>query len=283
MKTSRYLLAALLGSGVLVPSPAAAQTRGGFEAGVEVFDYSYRERDDGETVVRDDGQFIGIALGYVETLGSGWFLRAEVSGAAGSVDYRSSGSILDEEAGEARLDDVSQGIGRFEVQVGRDFMLSKGASLTPFVGLASRNLNDRSGGEETESGLLGYDRKVSYFYVPAGLALRHSTGGRGAITISAQYNHLIGGSATSKFSEFDPELPDVKVDLNGGSGFSLSAIAEIPVGKKAIRVGPFLRRWSIKESKTFVITNPDDPTERLELAEPKNRTTEIGLRLSFAF
>jgi hypothetical protein len=32
-----------------------------------------------------------------------------------------------------------------------------------------------------------------------------------------------------------------------------------------------------------VIANPDDPTESIELFEPKNRTTEIGVRISFAF
>jgi hypothetical protein len=277
------MIAALLAGGAIAPHAAQAQTRGGFEVGVEVFDYGYRERDEGETVVRDDGQFVGLAIGYVETLGKGWFLRAELAGAAGSVDYRSNGAILEDETGERRLNNVSQGIGRFELQIGRDFMISKGASLTPFVGLASRNLTDRSGGEETEDGLLGYDRTVSYLYVPLGLSLRQSLGSRGAITFSAQYNRLIGGSAKSKFSELDPELPDVEVDLNGGSGFSMSAIAEIPVGRKAIRFGPYLRRWSIDESESFVISNPDDPTERLELVEPRNRTTEIGLRLSFAF
>jgi hypothetical protein len=277
------MIAALLAGAALAPGAAQAQTRGGFEAGVEVFDYSYRERSEGKTVVRDDGPFVGVALGYVETLGNGWFLRANLAGAAGSVDYRSDGSILDEEPGESRLENVSQGIGHFELQVGRDFMLSEGVSLTPFIGLSSRVLNDRSGGEESDDGLLGYDREVGYFYVPLGLALRHKLGTRGAITFSAQYNHLIGGSAESKFSELDPELPDVKVDLNGGSGFGLSAIADIPLGRNPIRFGPFLRSWSIDQSKSFVITNPDDPTETLELAEPKNLTTEIGLRLSFAF
>jgi hypothetical protein len=283
MTIKPIILLGLLAGAAMAPTAAEAQTRGGFELGVEVFDYGYRERDAGETVVRDDGKFVGVSLGYVQKLGDGWLLRGRLAGAAGSVDYRSNGAVLGPDTGEQRLDNISQGIGQFEVHVGRDFMLSERTSLTPFVGFATRTLNDESGGEETDGGLLGYDRDVSYAYVPLGLAFRQSTGGRGAITVSAQYNLVVGGEATSKFSDLDPELPDVKVDLKGGSGFELSAIADIPLGKNSIRVGPFLRRWSIDESESFVITNPDDPTETLELVEPKNRSTEIGLRLSFAF
>jgi hypothetical protein len=277
------IVLALTGGAALVPSNAGAQTRGGFEAGVEAFDYSYRETQDGETVVRDDGRFVGIRLGYVETLGKGWFVRAELSGAAGSADYRSGGSILEPGEGETRLDGVSQGIGHFELHVGRDFMLSETTSLTPFAGFATRVLSDRSGGEESEDGLLGYDRELVYSYVPIGLALRHGFGGGAGLTLSARYNIVVGGEATSRFSDLDPELPDVEVGLNGGSGFELSAIADIPVGSNAIRFGPFLRRWSIGQSDSFIITNPDDPSEGIELFEPKNRSTEIGLRLSFSF
>jgi hypothetical protein len=283
MTKTGTMIAALLAGAAFAPQAAQAQTRGGFEVGVELFDYSYREQVEGQTVVRDDGRFVGLTLGYVGKLGDGWFLRGRLSGAAGSVDYRSEGSIIDPDGEEARLDNVSQGIGSLEVHIGRDFMLSGGTSITPFAGFASRVLDDNSGGEETENGLLGYDRQVSYAYVPTGFAVRTPVGGGAALTFSAQYNWIVGGDAESKFSDLDPEAPDVKVDLNGGHGFELSAIAEIPLGRDSIRVGPFVRRWSLKQSDSFVITNPDDPTESLELFEPKNRTTEIGVRISFAF
>jgi hypothetical protein len=283
MKKTGTMIAALLAGAAFAPEAAQAQTRGGFEVGTELFDYSYREQLEGQAIVRDDGRFIGLTLGYVGKLGDGWFLRGRLSGAAGSVDYRSEGSIIDPDGEEARLENVSQGIGNLEVHIGRDFMLSGGTSITPFVGFASRVLDDNSGGEETEDGLLGYDRQVSYAYVPTGLAVRTPVGGGAALTFSAQYNWLVGGEAESKFSDLDPEALDVKVDLNGGYGLEFSAIAEIPVGRDAVRFGPFIRHWSIKQSDSFVITNPDDPTEALELFEPKNRTTEIGLRLSFAF
>jgi hypothetical protein len=269
---------------VMAASNAHAQTRGGFELGAELFDYSYRERFEGELVAQDDGLFGGIGLGYVETIGNGIFLRSRLNVAVGSVDYRSSGTILDDgEDGEARLDNVSQSIGQLELHIGKDFSLGGGTTLTPFIGLASRVLSDKSGGEETEGGLLGYDREISYAYVPLGAAARFEVGGRSSLTLSGQYNWFVGGDAKSKFSDLDPELPDVEVELEQGSGFEASALLSLPLGRKAISFGPFVRRWSIGQSESFVLVNPDDPSETLELFEPKNRTTEVGFRIGFAF
>lgn len=183
---------------------------------------------------------------------------------------------------EVRLANVSQGIGQFEVQLGHDFALGNGSSLTPFTGFAVRRLTDRSGGEESDNGALGYDREVVYPYLPLGLAYRTPIG-RSALTISGQYNHLLGGRVKSKFSEIDPEFPDVVVNLDGGSGLELSAIVDVPLGRKALRVGPFVRRWSVKDSEVTRLTNPEDPSEALEFVEPRSRTTEVGVRLSIAF
>lgn len=61
--------------------------------------------------------------------------------------------------------------GQLELQLARDFRLGDRATLTPFIGLASRILSDNSGGEETEEGLLGYDREISYAFVPIGAAV----------------------------------------------------------------------------------------------------------------
>ncbi len=268
---------------VMAASSAHGQTRGGFELGAELFDYSYRERLEGQTVVRDDGIFGGIALGYVETIGNGIFLRSRLNVAFGSVDYRSSGGILDDGDGEASLDNVSQSVGQLELHIGKDFSLGGGTTFTPFIGLGSRAFSDKSGGEETEEGLLGYDREISYAYVPLGAAARFPIGGSSSLTLSGQYNWFVGGDAKSKFSDLDPELPDVNVELEKGSGIEASALVSLPLGRSAISFGPFVRRWSIGQSESFVLTNPDDPSESLELFEPKNRTTEVGVRIAFAF
>jgi hypothetical protein len=266
----------------MAASAAGAQTRGGFEVGAELFDYNYRERLEGETIVKDDGLVTGLTLGYVETIGNGTFLRARLKGASGSVDYRGSGMDGGARLG-ARLDDVSQSIGQLELHVGKDFQLGAGSTLTPFIGLGTRVLVDESGGEVSEDGLLGYDREVAYAYVPIGVATRFRLGGRSALTVSAQYNWVAGGDVTSKFSEIDDEAPNVKVQLDDGHGFELSAIASVPVGGSEINFGPFFRRWDIGRSRSFILRDPGGSGESIEFFEPRNHTSELGLRVSYSF
>ncbi|HZF42321.1 MAG TPA: hypothetical protein VEZ48_02815 [Sphingomonadaceae bacterium] len=270
MKTAPWIFVAglsVLGS----TGTAQAQTRPGFELGSELFDYSYRERSEGKTIVRDDGEFIGLTGSYVETIGSGLFLRARLSTDFGRVDY---------EAGNERLKNVSQDIGQLELQIGRDFKLGSGTTLTPFAGLASRVLTDHSGGKVTQGGLQGYDREISYGYVPVGIAAGLPVGSNLRLNLSVQYNWVIDGVSESKFSEIDPEAPDLKLDLRDGHGIEASAMLSVPLGGDALSFGPFVRQWNLdrSESATFV-----EDGLSVEFFEPKNRTTEVGVRLSFGF
>jgi hypothetical protein len=272
----RVIGALLAGSCALASAtPAEARTRPGFEIAAELFDYNYRERLDGDTIVRDDGTFGGGAFSYVETVGGGWFLRGSLSAAVGSVDYRSN-------EGD-RIDNVSQSIGQLELHVGRDLSLGNGAILTAFTGLGSRALIDESGGEETDTGLSCYDREVSFAYLPIGVAARIPAGRRATLAFSAQYNWIVGGEAESKFSDVDPVLPDIELELDGGHGFEAKANVEFPLGRHAISFGPFVRHWNIDRSDSFVLVDPDGSGEAIEFFEPKNRTTEVGVRLAFGF
>jgi len=268
----------------LMASTANAQTRGGFEVGAEVFDYSYREREGGQIVVRDDGIFGGGSLGYVETIGGGAFVRSRLNLAFGSVDYRSVGPALGGPgAGESRLDNVSQSIGQLEIHLGKDFSLGGITTLTPFIGLGSRYLEDNGGGKKTDDGLFAYDREVSYGYVPIGLSARAPFGRGSSIVFSAQYNWVVDGKSKSKFSEIDPALPDINVNLDKGHGFEFSALVSLPVGARSVSFGPFMRHWNIDQSESFILKDPDGSGEALEFFEPRNRTMELGLRASFSF
>ena len=257
---------------VAAAEPAWTQTRPGFALGGEAFDYAYRERFEGETIVRDDGEFIGLTASYVETIGNRMFLRARLNTGFGRVDYRSNAG--------ARLKNVSQDIGQLELQIGRDFRVGERATLTPFVGLASRVLDDRGGGKQSADGTRGYDREIAYDYVPVGLAAGCPVGGRLNLLVSAQYNWVVSGAAKSKFSKVDPEFPDIEVDLNEGHGFEASATLSVPVGRHALGFGPFVRHWNIKRSESVTFS---DEESIATFFEPKNRTTEAGLRLTFAF
>ena len=271
----RSVLVLLVTSAITVDAEAQAETRHGLSVEAEIFDYAYREELDGTTIVRDDGLFGGAAASYVESVGGGVFLRGRLAVSAGAVDYRSNEG--------SSIDDVSQSIGQLELHLGYDIALGSGATLTPFAGLGSRFLSDNSGGRESTDGLLGYDREISYGYIPMGATVTIPVRHRTLLSLTAQYNWFIDGDAKSKFSDVSSELPDVKLELDEGEGFEANAAIAFPVGSQQITVGPFLRSWRIGRSDSFLLLNPDDLAEGIEIFEPRNRTTELGLRIGFAF
>jgi hypothetical protein len=274
MTNKLNLMAAAWGLTVLLPAQADAQlqTRRGFEIGTELFDYEYRERSEGQVIASDTGSFPGITASFVAGLGKGYLFRTRFSADFGSVNYSSD---------DGDIEDIRQSIGQLEFLVARDVQVSQGSTITPFIGLGSRILNDRSGGRETESGLLGYDREISYAYVPVGAAVATRLGGSSTLTFNAQYNWVVGGDAESKFSRIDPEFPDVKLEIPGGRGLEASVIVGVPLGRRQIRFGPFVRHWKIRQSEGQLFENEDGSFD--ELVEPKNKTNEFGVRLSVAF
>jgi len=103
----------------------------------------------------------------------------------------------------------------------------------------------------------------------------------GAELVAVQYNLVVRGEVRSKLSGVDPALPDITVDLADGDGFELSAMLAVPIGRRALGVGPFVRRWQIDRSKTFTLVDPQGSGEAVEFFEPRNATTEFGVRLVF--
>lgn len=275
----------MLGAGIasLAGGELQAQTRPGLEVNAEVYDYSYLEEYDGETVVRDDGAFGGLGIGYVQPLGGRVFIRGRLTVAFGSVDYRGAGA-LDENSGlESRIDNVSQDMGQLEIHLGGDVGLDGDVTLSPFIGLGSRVLLDNSGGEESSDGLQGYDREISFGYIPVGAAATVPLDGGKSIILSGQLNLVVNGRSKSKFSDLDAELPDIEVELDKGTGLELSALLSLPLGRRHLHFGPFFRRWAMDQSESFIIEDLEGTGAAIEFFEPESRTTEFGLRIGLAF
>ena len=153
--------------------------------------------------------------------------------------------------------------------------------LTLFTGLGGRLLDDRSGSKASQG---GYDREIYYSYVPVGVAAAIPLDKAGpSLLLSAQFNWLAGGDAKSKFARLDPEVPNVKVGLRSGWGLEAAAAVRVPIGPRAIIAGPFVRHWNVGRSKILVLTDPDFPDAEIQFFEPRNRTTELGFRITLAF
>ena len=251
-------------------APATA-TEGGFDAGLLFSDYDYSEQMDGADVVADGGTLFGISLGYTETLSRGLFLRIEADGMTGEVDYESDGD---------RLDDVQQSIGDVRLMGGVDIAAGR-STLTLMTGYGVRRLEDESGGLSTSSGLVGYDRTITYRYVPLAAMLALPLGVRGAVEFAGEYRLFLDGESENEFSDVFEGAPDLTFDLDGGSGWRIAARAVLPLGNRHIAIGPFFERWDVDASEERTFGDPDEGD--LTLFEPESRSERLGLSVALRF
>jgi hypothetical protein len=88
-------------------------------------------------------------------------LKAEGKFAYGQVDYKNSGT----------LDNIDDYILEFRGLGGYDFSILKASTLTPYVGIGYRYLNDDMSGMTTSTGARGYERESNYLYSPIGVEI----------------------------------------------------------------------------------------------------------------
>lgn len=271
MKNGLLLMAAA--AAACGAAPAAAQTATGLSLGLEVLDYNYRERDGGAPVVFDDGVMTGLDIGYTGHITHDLLFSVRVAGRTGEIDYRS-------DDGE-RLENIDQSVGQLDLRLVHDVRLSPRAVLSPFVGIGHRLLEDESGGATTAAGAAGYDREISYTYVPVGTTLSFGTSARSTVSFSAEYDFIVSSRFKTQLSDVDRSLPNLDLGGRGGHGVQVSATITRPIGRRrALEIGPFLRHWDVERSDSYRLTVPG---ATVEFFEPDNRTTEWGLRVGFRF
>ena len=256
---------------VLFLAVPAAATDGGFDAGLLISDYDYAEQVDGADVVMDGGTLFGISLGYTETLSRGLFLRIEADGMTGEVDYESDGD---------RLEGAQQSIGDVRLLGGVDVTAGR-STLTLMTGYGVRRLEDESGGLPTSSGLVGYDRTITYRYMPLAATLALPLGKRGTVELAGEYRLFLDGESDNDFSDVFEGAPDLSFDLDGGSGWRIAARAVVPLGNRHIAIGPFFERWDVYASEERTFSDPDEGD--LTLFEPESRSERLGLSFALRF
>lgn len=254
-------------------APAAAQTATGLSVGLEVLDYEYRERDGGATIVFDDGPMVGLDVGYTARIGTELFFSARVAGRTGEIDYRDNGGD--------QIANVDQSVGQLDLRLVKDVRLPPNATLSPFVGIGHRLVLDESGGRTSTGGNAAYDRDITYSYLPVGATLSIGESARNTLSVSAEYDFVLGSQFKSNLSRIDPVLPDLNLKGRDGRGIQIAATLVRPIGpRRAVEVGPFLRHWQIKESEDRDVTVQG---VTLNFREPRNRTTEWGIRAGLRF
>jgi hypothetical protein len=245
-----------IGEGVIFAEPLKRHT---FELKPEISYIVYKEPD----VMKEKGMMYGLAGSY--TFRQKLMLKVEGRGSFGKVDYSNSG----------KMNNITDYMLEFRGLGGWDFILLSAITMTPYIGIGYRYLNDDSGGKVSSTGALGYERESNYIYSPLGMAFIIDLGNGWSTLETIEYDLFWWGKQKSHLSDADPGLNDVSNRQKNGNGLRGSLTLQKKVNKIDIEVGPFIRYWRIKKSETKTITYYGIPIGYGW--EPKNRSTEIGI------
>ncbi len=191
---------------------------------------------------------------------NGWFVRGDLRYATGKADYSSPGT--------GTLNNRTHWYYEVKGVVGKDFSFD-GYSLSPYGGFGYRYLfNDLRGVSST--GALGYRRESNYYTLPVGFTHRTILANQSTLATTIEYDYFLRGQQDSKLSDTNPATANANNRQNGGYGLKLATMVQFSTWS----VGPFVQVWRINQSNT--VNTP-------AVTEPKNRTTEFGVKAAFAF
>ena len=248
----------------------------GWEFGTEISHITYKEPD----VMREKGVMLGTtgAYTYYGLLPSSYMsddkcimLRGEARYSGGLVDYKNSGTINDirDYMVEAR------GLAGYVFGSLTDF------SVTPYLGFGYRYLNDDTSGKVSSTGALGYERESNYYYSPIGAEMLWDINNSWLIGTTLEYDYFWGGKQISHLSDVNRGFSDLKNDQHSGHGLRGSLKVLKKLDYLDLFFEPFIRYWRVAQSKNT------DVTYRGVIVgygyEPKNNSTEIGMKLGARF
>lgn len=270
MDIRRAVLLLVLACGLVLPAAALAGDneprlfpRNVFNLAYQIQHVEYEESG----LMEEIGWLHGLAGGYETRVADTVMLRAEAELVGGRMDY--DGHYSDGSPASTHTDDWIFGARGL---VGRDFKAGD-VGLTPFAGLGYRYWNDQIRSEG------GYEREITYWYVPLGLeAAVLSGGGQWRVGARAEYDLFLHGHVTSHLGDAVAGLDTVENDQDSGWGMRASVFAERAMGQDwSLVVEPFFRYWDIAKSDEATLSAGGRVVGRAW--EPANTTTVWGLRL----
>lgn len=237
-----------------------------WEIGPEISHITYVE----PAVMSQRGTMYGVGGAYRYRRGA--VVKIEGNGSYGKVDYRNSGSIYN-------IDDI-----KLEIRAlgGYDFRFSGAITVTPYIGIGYRYLRDDMAGRTTSTGEAGYLRESNYYYTPVGIEAERVFDGGWSAGVILEYDHFWKGLQRSYLSSAIAGYNDVENNQNGGYGLRGSVVVRKRTGRVSYGLEPFFRYWSIDKSDVQRVTYYGSYTG-IVVWEPKNDSTEIGIRFVMGF
>jgi hypothetical protein len=218
-------------------------------------------------LMEDEGYMLGInasfiyhgPLSKIPKDANSWMLRGDAKFSWGEVDY--DGALMD--GTPYKIHDIEDTMLEFRGLLGYDFR-NKIARTTPYSGFAYRYLRDDSSFDSA-----GYERESNYLYVPVGFEIAFASVSEWSFGMTIEADILVWGKQRSHLGG---SYGTIENRQDEGEGFRASLRFQKTQPGVDFGIEPFVRYWNIdwsQGSDGFI--------------EPKNRSTEIGLRLVWAF
>lgn len=236
-----------------------------WEIGPELSYIEYKEPD----VMSEKGPMFGIGAAY--TYRNGVMIKVAGKFSYGLVDYQNSGTLNN-------IEDIM-----LEIRTlgGYDFKISSSFTMTPFIGLGYRYLKDNMSGKITSTGAKGYLRESNYYYSPIGIEAVNVFHNGWSAGVILEYDYFWKGMQKSYLSNVLAGYNDIENNQNSGYGMKGSIIIKKQTDRVFYAIEPFIRYWNIDKSDvqnwTFYGTVIGTAWE------PKNESTEIGVRFMIGF
>lgn len=237
----------------------------GHTFGISLSDYTYDEPG----VMTLKSQKIGFDYAGTYVFPSLWpqvntrrFLRGELRYATGPADYTSPISGI--------LNNTENWYVEARGLFGSDFDMGSFV-LAPYAGLGFRYLHHDLRGV-TSTGQSGYRRDTSYTSASIGLTHKIKFDAKSQLHSTVEYMHLLQGQHKARLADMGGVFPNISMDQERGYGLRLSSIWRFDTWS----IGPTFTYWNIEQSQSV---NAGGRT----WIEPKNNTTEIGLKLGFHY
>lgn len=245
----------------------------------DVYCFEYEEPG----LMREKGLFYGAHLDYMYLMRPDpedpktpfgervkkFFIGVESRFAAGRVDYESNGT--------GSIDDVSDYAIEVRGIYGFEWAIFKSMSVSPYFGLGYRYLNDDSGGRQTTTGHLGYERESNYLYLPLGARLSLPIFKKTLIGGAVEFDVFLSGKQRSHLGDVISGYEVVENRQKSGYGGRASVFIRQEFKAVDIFVEPYIRYWDIDDSEITVGSGS------IAWIEPENHTIEAGLKLGVRF
>lgn len=236
-----------------------------WEIGPEISFIEYQEPG----VMKEEGSMLGVGAAYTFHDGVMFNVSGKIS--YGQMDYKNSGTV----------NNIDNNMFEIRAVGGYDFIISNSFMITPFIGFGYRFLEDDGAGKISSTGHVGYLRESNYFYSPIGIRTISVLDNGWLFGAVLEYDYLWKGRQESYLSDINMGYNDIENSQDGGYGLRGSITLKKQTDLMFFALEPFIRYWNIDKSDIEYQTYYGRVTGIVW--EPKNKSTEIGIKFAIGF